>query len=232
MTVEVNDSGIGMEPESLTRVFNAFEQAERSITRQFGGLGLGLAISKALVEMHGGTIEAQSEGLGKGATFRICLPLVASALAESQKLPLPAAARRQAVRPLRILLVEDHGITAMVMQRMLAADGHSVETAGDMATALALADRGNFDLLMSDLGLPDGSGHELMRQLREHGHRFPGIALSGYGQEEDIHRSRQVGFAAHLTKPASREAVVDAIALIATGPSTTCPACNEHPSAC
>ena len=215
VVVEVNDSGIGIEPEALPRIFNAFEQAERSITRQFGGLGLGLAISKALVEMHGGTIEAHSEGRGKGATFRIRLPLTAPAGQPERR--RAAAPRNCAVRPLQILLVEDHGVTAKMMRMVLTADGHTVETAGDVATALELAGQQAFDLLVSDLGLPDGSGHDLMRQLRQRGHKFPGIALSGYGQEEDIQRSREAGFAAHLTKPASREAVVEAVAFVASG---------------
>ena len=93
-------------------------------------------------------------------------------------------------------------------------NGHTVQWASDVATALELADRNEFDLLISDLGLPDGSGHDLMRQLRERGHAFPGVALSGYGQDEDIQRSREAGFAVHLTKPASREAVLDAVASV------------------
>ena len=115
---------------------------------------------------------------------------------------------------MHILLVEDHGVTAKMMQMVLTSDGHTVESAGDVATALELAGQHPFDLLMSDLGLPDGSGHDLMRELRLRGHKFPGIALSGYGQEEDIQRSHEAGFAAHLTKPASREAVVEAIASV------------------
>jgi two-component system CheB/CheR fusion protein len=213
--VEVNDSGIGIEPEALSRVFNAFEQAERSITRQFGGLGLGLAISKALVEMHGGQIDAHSEGRDKGTTFRVRLPLAMPTV--RPEAPAPAALPQRVMRPLRILLVEDHGVTAKMMRMVLTSDGHTIETAGDVATALELASQNDFDLLMSDLGLPDGSGHDLMRQLRERGHKFPGIALSGYGQEEDIHRSYEAGFAAHLTKPASREAVVEAIAAVTAG---------------
>jgi two-component system CheB/CheR fusion protein len=213
--VEVNDSGIGIEPEALSRVFNAFEQAERSITQRFGGLGLGLAICKALVEMHGGQIDAQSEGRDKGATFRIRLPLCASA--GRPETPAPAAIPQRAVRPLHILLVEDHGITAKMMQMVLTLSGHTVEPAGDVATALELAGQHAFDLLVSDLGLPDGSGQDLMRELRVRGHKFPGIALSGYGQEEDIRRSHEAGFAAHLTKPASREAVVEAIATVTQG---------------
>ena len=213
--VEINDSGIGIEQDALARVFNAFEQEERSLTRQFGGLGLGLAISKALVEMHGGTTEAHSEGRNQGATFRIRLPL-ASPVAQ-QEAQTPVIASPATVRPLRVLLVEDHPVTAKMMQTVLNANSHTVQWASDVASALELADKNNFDLLMSDLGLPDGSGHDLMRQLRQRGHIFPGVALSGSGQEEDIQRSREAGFAAHLTKPASREAVVEAIAAAVAG---------------
>jgi signal transduction histidine kinase/CHASE3 domain sensor protein/DNA-binding transcriptional MerR regulator len=215
VVVEVIDSGIGIEPESLPRIFNAFEQAERSITRQFGGLGLGLTISKALVELHGGTIEAHSQGRNKGATFRIRLPLTTPA--GQPQAPAAAAPRARPARPLRILLVEDHGVSANMLRVVLAADGHEVAMAGDVATALELADQQVFDLLISDLGLPDGSGHDLMRLLRQRGHTLPGIALSGYGQEEDLRRSREAGFAAHLTKPASRVLLVEAIATVTAG---------------
>ncbi len=213
--VEVNDSGIGIEAEGLPRVFNAFEQTKLSVGRHFGGLGLGLAICKALVEMHGGTISAHSEGRDQGATFRVRLPLCAP-LGQAEA-PPSTIHRERTIRPLRVLLVEDHGVTAKMMRMVLTAEGHTVETAGDVATALELANRHAFDLLVSDLGLPDGSGHDLLRELHLRGHKFPGIALSGYGQEDDIQRSRQVGFAAHLTKPASREAVVEAIASVILG---------------
>ena len=159
--VEVNDSGIGIEQEGLTRVFNAFEQEERSITRQFGGLGLGLAISKALVGMHGGMIEAHSEGRNKGATLRIRLPLVGPVA--QQEAQTPVIASPAVVRPLRVLLVEDHPITAKMLQNVLNANGHTVQWASDVATVLKLADRNECDLLISDLGLPDGNGHELIR---------------------------------------------------------------------
>ena len=122
MVVEVNDSGVGIEPEALPTIFNAFEQGERSITRQFGGLGLGLAISKALVEMHGGTIEAHSEGKGKGATFRCDCRLVGlrrlGSSGPGEHYPHGRFAQQDS-RPLRLLLVEDHGDTAEMMKRML-----------------------------------------------------------------------------------------------------------------
>lgn len=213
--VEVNDSGIGIEPEALPKIFKAFEQTERSVSQRFGGLGLGLAISKALVEMHGGEIEAQSEGLDRGATFRVRLPMCPPR--GKPRALIAATPARTSVRPLKILLVEDHGITAQMIQTILQNKGHSVKTAGDITTALNLAGRHSFDLLFSDLGLPDGSGHELMRELRKRGHRFPGIALSGYGQDDDIKRSYHAGFAAHLIKPASCEAVLKAVDSVADG---------------
>lgn len=103
------------------------------------------------------------------------------------------------------------------MRMVLTSDGHTVESAGDIATALELADKHSFDLLVSDLGLPDGNGHDLMRQLRQRGHTIPGIALSGYGQGEDVQRSLEAGFAVHLTKPASRNAVLEAVASVTGG---------------
>jgi two-component system CheB/CheR fusion protein len=217
--IEVNDSGMGIEPESLSRVFDAFEQVERSITRQFGGLGLGLAISKALVEMHAGTISAHSQGRDKGATFRVRLPLTVPVV--QREAPTPnIGPKKCAVRPLRILLVEDHGVTAKMIRMVLASQGHEIETAGDVATGLELADKERFDLLISDLGLPDASGYDLIRGIREQGQRFPAIAMSGYGQETDIQRSHEAGFAVHLIKPASREALIEAIASVVLPPGT------------
>ena len=199
--VEVSDSGVGIEPEALSQLFTAFEQGGRGITRQFGGLGLGLTISKAMAEMHGGTISAHSAGSNKGATFRVRLPLMPAGTVLSPAAPQSRQGMRHPARSLRILLVEDHGDTARIMRRLLKADGHQVESAADVATALKLAGEQAFDLLLSDLGLPDGSGLDLMRALRGAGSALPGIALSGYGQERDIAASRCAGFAAHLTKP-------------------------------
>jgi two-component system CheB/CheR fusion protein len=220
VVAEVIDSGVGIEAEALTRIFNAFEQAERSITRQFGGLGLGLAISKALVEMHGGTISAYSDGKGKGATFRVKLPLYVGAEHAPPFMPYVGAGHAPPfvpyvgaghASPLRILLVEDHGDTAQMMKRLLEAEGHRVETAGDVATALAAAAERPFDLLISDLGLPDGSGMDLMRELRVQGVGLPAVALSGYGMEEDMRRSREAGFVEHLTKPVNVQRLLETV---------------------
>jgi two-component system CheB/CheR fusion protein len=218
---EVIDSGEGIDPALLPRIFNPFEQGGARMTRQFGGLGLGLTITKALVELHGGSIEAHSDGKGKGATFRIRLPIHAHG---KPALPVHIAAIEAegapAARLLRILLVEDHGDTARIMRRLLMGDGHEVETATDVSSALALAETGPFDLLLSDLGLPDGSGIDLMRELRRRGNTLPGIALSGYGREEDMRHSREAGFAVHLTKPTSPEKLAEAIAMVVKGAST------------
>lgn len=211
--VEIMDSGIGIEPHVLPRLFNAFEQISPHITRRFGGLGLGLAISKAMAESHGGTIGAESLGVGRGTTFRVLLPLVGPAPA-----PEPATtAGRSGARPLRILLVEDHGDTAAMLRMILQAAGHQVRLAGDVAGALAEMEGGAFDLLLSDLGLPDGSGIDLMVELRARGHRVPAIALSGYGQEEDLRRSREAGFRDHLVKPPDPERLLERIAAVAEG---------------
>lgn len=211
--VEVSDSGVGIEAKALERIFDAFEQGERSTTRQFGGLGLGLAISKSLVELHGGAIEARSPGRGLGATIQVKLPLLAC-LTPGPKAHASEAEREAMVQPkpaLCLLLVEDHGDTAEMMQRMLEAEGHRVTTAGDVASALALIGSHHFDMLISDLGLPDGSGLDLMRDLRARGRSLPCIALSGYGQEQDIRESHAAGFAAHVVKPVDMDRLLDAM---------------------
>ncbi len=209
--VEISDSGVGIEPEALMRIFNAFEQGERSVTRQFGGLGLGLAISKALVEMHGGAITSHSEGKGKGATFAIRLPLSHLSAPATAVLPGQPAGEGAPLEVLRILLVEDHGDTARIMTQVLVREGHKVHAAADVATALELANAQQFDLMLSDLGLPDGSGLDLLRALRGRGHLFPAIALSGYGQDEDIRQSLAAGFALHLTKPVDMSRLIEAV---------------------
>jgi two-component system CheB/CheR fusion protein len=193
--IEVTDSGAGIEPEMLRRLFNAFEQSERT-RRLAGGLGLGLSIAKSLADMHGGTLTAGSGGREMGATFRLRLaavpPVEQPATPHS---PDPAVAA--AVQ--RILLVEDHDDTRAVMARLLKTLGCHVTAAASVAEAIAASETQAFDLLISDIGLPDGTGLDVMRHMQS---RVPrAIALSGYGQEEDLKRSRDAGFAVHLTKP-------------------------------
>jgi signal transduction histidine kinase/ActR/RegA family two-component response regulator len=218
LVVEVADTGIGIEPDVLPRLFQGFEQGSRTITRRFGGLGLGLAISRAIVELHGGRLWAASEGQGRGALFVVDLPVGELPAAAAKDAHPAAVTAILAVRPLRILLVEDHADTAEALADLLRLMSHEVTVAGSVAAGLATAlDRenaGGVDLVVSDLGLPDGSGHDLMRELvRRYG--WKGIALSGYGMEEDVRRSREAGFAHHLTKPVGLEALRAAIRQVA-----------------
>jgi signal transduction histidine kinase/CheY-like chemotaxis protein len=211
LIIEVTDTGIGIEPEILPHIFGAFEQGDLAITRKFGGLGLGLAITRALVENHGGTIEARSAGRGAGATFGVAL----AAVPDPERIK-PAAAPNgdpSARRGLRILLVEDHESTAHVLARLLRRFDHQVENAANVRDALRATEAREFDLLISDIGLPDGSGLELMREIRaRYGpDHLKGIALSGYGMEEDVKRSAEAGFAAHLVKPINLEKLNEVI---------------------
>jgi CheY-like chemotaxis protein len=224
VVVEVADTGIGIETDALPRIFDAFHQGKRHITRRFGGLGLGLAISEKIVSLHGGRIGAASPGRGKGSTFTVRLPAGKPAVPPSypwetgrKSAPAPAADR-----PLHILLVEDHADTAEAMAELLRATGRRVTVAGSVAEGRAAAEAAGgidangsrIDLVLSDIGLPDGSGHDLMAELSG---RFGlrGIALTGYGMEEDVERSREVGFARHLTKPVSLEQLESAIRQVA-----------------
>ena len=210
--VRIKDSGIGFEPAAAGKLFHAFEQGGRHITRQFGGLGLGLAITRSIVESHGGTLRAESPGRNQGATFTLELPL--RGLEAPAPDAAPPALAGAAARPRRILLVEDHRDTRVNLERFLRLAHHEVRAAETAAEALALADEHPFDLVISDLGLTDQGGLELMRQLRER-HHLTGIALSGYGMEEDIVQSREAGFARHLTKPIRMDRLQQVIAEIA-----------------
>lgn len=198
LRVTVSDTGIGVDPKLLARMFDAFEQGGKSVTRSFGGLGLGLAICKGIVEAHGGRITAGSDGAGKGTTVTVELPTVA---APPTGVPRAAPPRDADSSPaLRILLVDDHEDTLRAMSRLLRKLRHRVTAAGSMTDALSAANADVFDVVISDVGLPDGTGLDLMRQLRA---RCPmtGIAVTGYGAEADVQDTREAGFSAHLTKP-------------------------------
>jgi len=209
VVIEVSDSGIGIEANAAERIFDAFEQGGRAITRQFGGLGLGLAIARQLVQMHEGTISVHSEGRNRGATFRVSFPLASAPLEEEREHTASADGRSS-----RILLVEDNGDTAWTMKMLLETFGYEVEAAGDVRQALEAVESGSFELLISDLGLPDGSGIELMQELRRRGHALKGIAVTGYGQDEDTRRSKEAGFSAHLVKPVDADVLVESVAAV------------------
>jgi PAS domain S-box-containing protein len=207
LRVEVSDTGIGIEPALLQKIFEPFEQAAATGIPRFGGMGLGLAIARAIVDLHGGRIWAESDGVGCGSTFMVEFPgatLPPPPMSETAKdspgdgISTSSGGKTETSR--RLLLVEDHLPTRQIIASLLTRSGYQIVTASTVAEALAEAAAGTFDLVISDLGLPDGTGIQLMEQLRaQHGLR--GIALSGYGMEEDIARARQAGFIAHLIKP-------------------------------
>ncbi|WP_213778353.1 response regulator [Caballeronia sp. dw_276] len=200
IAISVTDSGIGISAEALPRIFSAFEQADDSITRAFGGLGLGLAIASTLALKHGGTLTAQSDGRDKGARFTLTLPLV-KAGAEDEASPSAAQHPDEIVRSLKVLLVEDNEYTSSAMAQVLEVLGHQVAVATTVAEALSFARSDVFDLLVSDIGLPDGSGLDVARAWTELQPGKPSVAITGYGMDEDIRRCREAGFLDHLTKP-------------------------------
>ena len=203
VAIEVTDTGIGIEPSQIPRIFKPFEQAGERLS----GLGLGLAISSALVGAHGGGLTASSEGRGRGATFRVDLALCGAA-------PSPRAENLlRAVFPgesRRILLVEDHADTLRAAQDLLTELSCVVVSAGGVEEALAAAENEPFDLVISDIGLADGSGFDLMRRLRER-HGLAGIAVTGYGMASDLRRGLEAGFVEHLVKPITFQRLAGAI---------------------
>ncbi len=223
--VSVTDTGAGIEPEFVPYVFERFRQSDSSITRKHGGLGIGLAIVKQLVELHGGSVRAASEGVGKGATFTISIPPAAPAAA----VPEPAVERpRVRVRSeertltevrltdLRILFVDDAADTREVVKRFLQERGARVAVAGTVAEAMAWLERERFDVLLSDIGMPGEDGYSLIRRVRalpaEQGGRVPAMALTAYARSEDQERALRLGFQAHLAKPIDLSQLAAAVA--------------------
>ena len=196
-SLSVRDTGIGMEPDVMHRIFDPFEQGNPSFEHRVGGLGLGLAISKSLTQAHGGTLTAESDGIDRGSTFNLtmqALPQREAADVASKTVP---DSTRQA---LKILLVDDHHDTCAALEKLLARRGHLVAVTHDVRSAMEAAVRNKFDLLISDIALPDGTGLDLMMHLRAMTN-VPGIAISGFGNNGDIERSLKAGFSEHLIKP-------------------------------
>ncbi|MGH8095360.1 MAG: hybrid sensor histidine kinase/response regulator [Chthoniobacterales bacterium] len=214
IAIRTIDNGIGIDRAKIEKIFNAFEQGQSSITRKFGGLGLGLAISKAMVRAHGGSITVESAGLGQGSVFSVILNTV-PAPAETQPAaapdPLPNDGETKATgRKGHLLVVDDHQDTCIGMKLLLERRGYRITLAHTADQALEKAQVEKFDLLISDIGLPDRSGYELMKELRVKS-ALRGIALSGFGMENDISRARAAGFSEHLTKPINFERLDEAI---------------------
>jgi signal transduction histidine kinase/CheY-like chemotaxis protein len=207
--LEVEDSGVGMAPDLLPRVFDLFVQGDRSLDRRAGGLGLGLTLVKRLAELHGGHVAAESAGLGQGARFRVALPAIPEPASEARaKEPRATAGRR-----CRVLLIEDHDDAREMMRIGLELQGHTVFEAGDGPQGLRVAADAAPEAIVVDLGLPGLDGYEVARRLRER----PGldatllVALSGYGLPEARQRAREAGFDVHLTKPVAPDDLSDLI---------------------
>jgi PAS domain S-box-containing protein len=194
---EISDTGIGIEPQRLASLFQPFEQADPSVSRQFGGLGLGLAISKRLIDLHNGRIEAESRGRSFGATFKVTLDTLPQGTAA---VSLNHRMGGKTSNPLHILLVEDHQDTRRTLSRLLTHFGHDVVTADNVERAMDIIGSNNIDVVLCDIGLPDGSGYEVAAQARANG-GIKAIALTGFGTEQDVRRSKEAGFDFHLVKP-------------------------------
>jgi PAS domain S-box-containing protein len=200
VNITFQDDGVGMTHETLNRLFQPFEQG--ADIGRYGGLGLGMAISKSLVDTHAGLISAESDGLGLGAKFCVTLPSIHASTVQQSQVESDKSSKNtpKNVGRISILLVEDHEDTAEVIGRLLRDSGHSVETCGTVAEAIHLAKEGKFNLLLSDIGLPGGTGIDLVRHIRQN-LTIPAIALTGFGMDQDVARYKEAGFDAHLTKP-------------------------------
>lgn len=208
--LEVLDTGAGIRPELLPHIFEPFQQEKQDAARSAGGLGLGLAVAKGLVELHHGTIEAQSEGPGTGARFVVRLPLATSPRRTRSREPSTETTVR------RILMVEDNADAALVLHSLLQKGGHAVTVAATGAEALDRLRDQDFDLVVCDIGLPDISGYEIARHVRADAalHDIGLIALTGYGQADDRRKATEAGFDEHLTKPVGRKSLESAMAKV------------------
>jgi CheY-like chemotaxis protein len=220
--IRVRDNGAGIAPDLLPRVFDKFGQLGRDEARSHGGLGIGLTLAASLVHLHGGTIEAHSEGPGCGSEFTVRLPLVASGVPlavpakplEAIKLPVP---------PRRVLVVDDTRDSAFILSKLLEILGHRVLTATSAAAALESARRQRPDVVISDIAMPDMDGYELARRLRREA-GMEGVvlvALTGYGQDGDRQRAKEAGFDQHVVKPVSLETLQMLFASLSDPPASS-----------
>jgi len=214
----VADNGPGIRTEVLPHVFERFHQADRAITRRFGGLGLGLAIVKHIVELHGGRVQADSEGDGRGATFTVTLPMSMANIAANPHRPAETIEQYASVSlgSMRILLVEDEPDTREFLRQLLEGHGAVVETSASAHEAFDAFRRQPPDVLVSDIGLPEVDGYDLMDQIRRsglpEGRSMPAIALTAYARAEDRARALHAGFQMHIAKPVEPGELVACIA--------------------
>jgi signal transduction histidine kinase/CheY-like chemotaxis protein len=210
LEVRFSDEGLGMSAAELARCFESFTQGDH----QRGGLGMGLTISRSIIELLGGSIAARSPGRGQGTSFLVALKTI-PAPTERPARPVSYSAPPFAMPPLAVLLVEDHVSSRQVLQRLLQRQGHAVTSAATGEEALAAARAQRFDLVISDIGLPDRNGYELMQALRAL-QPVVGVALTGYGMHDDVRRTAEAGFIAHVTKPVSIQHLNEALAKAVT----------------
>ena len=217
LRIEVHDDGIGIPQEFLPFVFDRFRQRDSSTTRVHGGLGLGLAIVRHLVEAHGGTVTAESAGDGRGATFRVELPMLPVDQAAPKAATAPVdGAHRGTLTGLRVLLVEDEPDSAELFRRVLEGQGATVELSADATHAYEAMTEAPPDVLVADIGLPGEDGYSLLRRVRalppQLGGDVPAAALTAYAGPVHAERARQAGFALHLAKPVTPDELVSAVA--------------------
>jgi CheY-like chemotaxis protein len=216
VTVTVKDTGAGIPPDKLQSIFAMFTQVDHASERSQGGLGIGLTLTKRLVEMHGGSIEAKSEGLGRGSEFVVRLPIVDDAMEPETGGP---AARPEPSPARRVLIVDDNEDAAASLALLLGITGNETHMVHDGLEAIEAIERLRPDIVLLDIGLPKLSGHDVCRRVRQApwGRDIVLIALTGWGQEEDRRQSREAGFDGHLVKPVDHAALVELLRALEPG---------------
>jgi CheY-like chemotaxis protein len=218
VAIRVRDNGVGIAAEHLAGIFEMFTQIESSLERSRSGLGIGLTLVKTLVEMHGGTVEAHSEGVGRGSEFVVRLPMLLDVQAPLTP-PAPAHLEGLPVVRRRVLIVDDNKDAAEWLATLLSLSGHETHVAHDGVEAVKAAERLRPDAVLLDIGLPRIDGYEVCRRMRQQpwGRDLMIVALTGWGQDEDRQKSREAGFNTHLVKPVDDEVLLNLLASLPSG---------------
>jgi CheY-like chemotaxis protein/anti-sigma regulatory factor (Ser/Thr protein kinase) len=225
--IRVADNGIGIAADQLSRIFELFTQVDTSLERSRGGLGIGLTLLKTLVEMHDGTVEAHSAGLGRGSEFVVRLPIVVAA---PDELASPARTEPTRLERRRILVVDDNRDSAESLAMLLSLSGSDTQVAFDGLEALRAAEELRPNIILCDIGLPKLNGYEVARKIREQpwGRSIVLIALTGWGQDEDRRRSSEAGFDGHLVKPVELGALTKLLSDMRAGESAGARSCDPQ----
>jgi CheY-like chemotaxis protein/nitrogen-specific signal transduction histidine kinase len=242
VTFRVRDNGIGIASDMLSSIFDLFTQVDHSLDRSNGGLGLGLTVVRSLVEMHGGSVQATSEGLGKGSEFTVALPLLKAMkvmandppLAESSSPPAARPGTRPAQSSRRVLVVDDNLTSAQSLEMLLRLEGHEVQVVHDGRSALEAVGHHRHEVVLMDIGLPGMSGYEVARQLRQRAELGNPliVAVTGYAEDEARRLSREAGFDHHLVKPVDPDAILALLASLEwlERPDNARPFLSENPA--